>query len=848
MDRMYKLIKKICFSVFLLLAFSACTDGKIESNSSSSSINSEEKAIAPLQLKEAEISLFAGESYQFQISGGRRPYSFNGVLQSLINFGNYTFTSSTDFEPGNYSVDISDTSSQTLQVKLNIKGFKEASAQISSSYPVSSAVPAVAYKAFSSSQHFAIIRYSRSFSIGSVTRTKLLSSTDSGVSFQAILESEDNTEFSDIFKTSSGKILLFLHSKDGNAKQYVSNDNATSFQNTLNIDNLKNAAVFSGSLTQKIYLAGFAKDSFGDVIIRIFSSSDDGSSWSELKEISLGQSADILSANIVNIVESSANSLVLGLNHQYYYGNSAEASSWMAFHSTNNGVSWARVEKYLYNSSYGSTLKGFHKLNSGEIVSVGIGGVTGLIGYIITRKSTDGGATWSTSNTYYNTINKSCSSVSVAQAPNGRLYVFSECKNGSNQTVAELRSSLDGSTWTLENSILSPSVAVAGSLMSMPTNTDRFIFQSYSGASLYKDQGLGQFSLLSTANVMLYSLNPISASQNANNRFQVGASVYAGQFGKNPWSILWSDDGQNWNEADQFSYPTSAAQLKHSVWLSDGSLMAVGHVNDTSFPAYWIVRRGVPSGGVYNWNTIDTFKATPTSYAVAHLIFQTSSGAVLVAGQDRSHYLLRRTTDFSNWTSVDNKPSTVNQVYPDKIFQNSANEIFIFLNEWTATGYNLFVRKSIDDGLTWQNIDLPFKGTKFKYSMTGKGDFYQTDIKLNTVTIRTSSDGCQTWNTVGTATINSIISGPMIYDNNDLYMTGSYIIGGIIYTTIRISLSDLKVTGMEKQKVQSSASMTDSIEYGVDFFSCDNNTFCVLRQEHGPRLGEKVGRIKRMIK
>lgn len=86
---MYKLIKKIYFFLLIIIVLAGCSLGSIDTNTSTASTDSETKSNGQLQLKETEISLLAGESYQFQVSGGRRPYSFAGTLQSLINPASY---------------------------------------------------------------------------------------------------------------------------------------------------------------------------------------------------------------------------------------------------------------------------------------------------------------------------------------------------------------------------------------------------------------------------------------------------------------------------------------------------------------------------------------------------------------------------------------------------------------------------------------------------------------------------------------------------------------------------------------------------------------------------------------
>lgn len=844
---MYNSIWKICFFLFIVASFLGCSLGHIGSTTQATSTESEAISNGPLLLKENEISLFAGESYQFKVSGGRRPYSFAGALQNLVNPASYILTSTPELEPGNYSIEISDTSSQSVQAKLRIKGFKDRSAQVESSFavPVSSYIKS--FKSFSSTEHYALVSYSRTLGVaGTISRGKLLRSLDSGISFQSILETEDNNIFTDIFKTTSGKYLLFSTTKSGKTTQYVSIDSGNSFQQSVTIDNLNSSVIFVGAVSQNIYLTGFGVDSFGDKNIRIFISSNEGSSWTELKSISLGQAADILNATITGVVETSGNGLVVALDHEYYYANSPEASSWMIFQSSDNGMSWTRKDKFVFTASYGSNLSGFYKLSSTDLVAIGIGWNASFTGYIITRKSTDAGATWNTTNIYYNTINKTCSTVNTTQAPNGKLYVYSECMNGSNQTVAELRSSLDGSSWVLENSVTTPAVSGVAGVMTMPTNTERYVFSSY-GIKLYKDQGLGQFASISSDTINLYSLTPVSASQNSNNQFQIGVNLYAG---KPPWSIFVSNDGQTWSETGQFTYPSSPASLRKSSWLSDGSILAVGTVSDPSVSGHWITRRGVPSGNVYNWNTIDTYKATATSYAQATEILQTKTGTVLVAGEDRSNYLLRRTTDFTSWNPVDSQVNAVPGfgLNVDKLFQDSANVIYAFISEWASTGSTLHVRKSTDDGLTWQKLTLPFKGKSYKYTLGNNDVIYMTDFNLGQLTIRSSSDGAVSWKDIGTIPLNSSIYGPIFFDGNDLFMTGAYKVSGIVYTTIRISLTDLKVSGIEKQKYQNNNGVSYFPEYGVSLFPCDNNTFCELKQEYGSRLGERVGKIKRMIK
>lgn len=179
-------------------------------------------------------------------------------------------------------------------------------------------------------------------------------------------------------------------------------------------------------------------------------SSDGGSSWMTLSEFTYrGGSAQ---ANAV--VSTAAGLFVAGLASNPQTGGSGH---WLVWRSEDAGVSWTLADDYQYRAGYASTAKSLVMDDRGNLYVTGLGYMpVKKINRVcwVTRRSTDGGASWATVDAFQYISGKDSQPYKIGTGADGTVYMVGQ---GGDSTLSGtrwlVRKSADaGRTWTLSDS------------------------------------------------------------------------------------------------------------------------------------------------------------------------------------------------------------------------------------------------------------------------------------------------------------------------------------------------------------------------------------------------------------
>jgi hypothetical protein len=233
-----------------------------------------------------------------------------------------------------------------------------------------------------------------------------------------------------------------------------------------------------------IYAAGQAYDASNISHWIVRKSTDGGTTWNTVNNYQLSNSSEA-SANAIGI-DGGGNIYAAGQAYDSYL-----VYHWIVRKSTDGGTTWNTVSDYQRYTNFDSVATALGVDAHGNIYAAGYTtNASGIPSWVV-RKSSDGGATWTTVNLYSDHANSSAVTALGADSL-GNIYVVGYSYDASNTQHWIVRKSANaGGSWTTiddrqglsqgqtssANAIipcLNQQICVAGQMHDDPTKTSRF--------------------------------------------------------------------------------------------------------------------------------------------------------------------------------------------------------------------------------------------------------------------------------------------------------------------------------------------------------------------------------------
>jgi hypothetical protein len=241
-----------------------------------------------------------------------------------------------------------------------------------------------------------------------------------------------------------------------------------------------------------------------------------------------------------------------------------------------------------------------------------------------------------------------------------------------------------------------------------------------------------------------------------------------------------TDGGFSWSVLDQFVFPGFYRTI-YSAIVSDsvGNLYVAGSAfddgslpDDVGGPVHWFVRQSTDGGAT--WTTVDDFAPGGGFWAYddfdVHTLAVDASGNVFAgffavsdsSAYHRGNWTIRKGAGGTAFTTVDTSPFT-SAYGPKGIYAHPTTGIFAVgdgailvtnKNKTTSTSGGWLVRRSLDGGATWQNIDAYQLSSGYFAQANAVG----TDASGNLYVVgsgRAFNNGLNTWHWIVRKSTNS---------------------------------------------------------------------------------------------
>lgn len=397
----------------------------------------------------------------------------------------------------------------------------------------------------------------------------------------------------------------------------------------------------------------------------------------------------------------------------YQVGRSWSPAFWLVKKSTDTGANWIVSDSYYYNSSYKSQANAVLALNANTLFVTGSARYNSFDSYWVVRKSTDAGQTWATVDLYLSIANGDCGAMSITADVSNNIYVTGTCAD---LGLVTRKSSDGGSTWAVIDTVV-----------------------NQSGRNIFYDSSNGY--------------------------------LYVGGYGNSRGVIRRStDNGVTWAQIDNYLggqgatlVSKVAAKGNNIYWIGkDGSSFFYGGGNPTS-NIRWLTR--VSNDGGATWTTRDYFQraASYPSYGTGISIDSSNNIYAFGCYNDsayNNHVLTRKSSDNGvTWSDVDYYLSGVGYSISGG-YVASDNSVISFGYYSGSSDYKNFVRRSTDNGSTWSIIDnagppMPAAGSTYNVLQTSSGKLLAVGTQnsgtlgVNPINgpwyVRISSDVGTTW-------------------------------------------------------------------------------------------------------
>lgn len=746
-----KIIKKFYFLLFFLLlifTFQNCSyqgnlvifdKNSLSLSSNSSSNNSgnggvyEGKLSLVLHYKNQtiysnSISLFSGESFTFDVSGGTPPYQLQLLGTGSLDTLDRIFTAAFSLNSIEKSqILIKDSSGESATIFVDVKSFIVSS---KISYPdANTEVPSQDGNSIVLNGQIYNVSYYVDHQFNS--RSVIRKSIDNGVTWFDVKEISD---YKGQLKSQGSLLYLFDYLASGK-DFYYSNDFGLNWIRTNKIPIENNINIFFTS-ENKVIAVGRKYNSIDSRwIMQSSISEDNGKTWSNATDYDYGAPYNLTPFLITG--DQNGNIWIVLVVTQN------QTNTLIVRYSNDYGMSW--VNESLDTNLQGSVTPRSIISDSKNNLYLSVDRANASDNFSLIYKRTDSSSLWSKLREVGGGISNT-SDTKLFYFKDNSIFAISTPWSGS-QTYYRLEKTIDsGATWqTLINvdygsiTFQQPSFIFPSSDGSkiLATSTNSFIYPKYFATYLESIDGgftwkeISRFKPLSltSGNYFLEDILEFAPGK----FISVGySSQDVPTYGKNNWNVRVSlDGGEKWNSSDTSIFnPNKNTAAKSVLKTKSGDLFVVGksywdEYNGVLEPnEHWKVRKSTDNG--VNWKSSDTFRITTNYHTYsneAQSIIETKSGSLLVSGYSMSENgvklsLIRKSNDKgTTWYTVDSQSSIF--IDPKHILKTCGSDIIYKISSGayypvdssgslTEFQFNQ-LRFSKDEGESWQSLSIKDK-------------------------------------------------------------------------------------------------------------------------------------------
>ena len=293
------------------------------------------------------------------------------------------------------------------------------------------------------------------------------------------------------------------------------------------------------------------------------------------------------------------------------------SSHQLVLSSSDSGISWPVLDDFAPPGRYADFFGAFDL--GGGITSDQAGNlyVSGLsypdefadaYAHWYIRRSTDGGATWTTVDDFVKSpVDANADDIGIAADAAGNVYV-SGCDFYQS-----------GSLWTVRKGVGGTSFSTVDTVPnSRPT--DVFVHP--------------------TAGVFVAGMTTITIKNQTSNAWLVRRST---------------DGGATWSNVDTFQLSSSKGSVAMGIGANASGIYVVGHaynLNKGVTSSHWMVRKSTNGGN--SWTTVDDYQLVADNSSSARCVATDANGNLVVAGSGAGKWIVRKSVGgTSAWTTVD---------------------------------------------------------------------------------------------------------------------------------------------------------------------------------------------------
>jgi hypothetical protein len=165
---------------------------------------------------------------------------------------------------------------------------------------------------------------------------------------------------------------------------------------------------------------------------------------------------------------------------------------------------------------------------------------------------------------------------------------------------------------------------------------------------------------------------------------------------KNQTSNAWlvrrnTDGGATWSNVDTFQLSSSKSAVALGIAANASGIYVVGHaynVNKGITSSHWIVRKSTNGGN--SWSTVDDYQLVADNNSQARCMAADANGDLVVAGSGAGKWIVRKSAGgIGPWTTVDVYQNASSATTPNAIASDSFGNVFVGGND----GANWLIKK-----------------------------------------------------------------------------------------------------------------------------------------------------------